>query len=59
MARQPGEATLDLPQTRAGTTTDPAYDGPWLQLVAALSREWSWYRSETSCGKVVWARQVW
>src|SRR5256885_11593522 len=26
LARRPGEATLDLPQARAGTTTDPAHD---------------------------------
>ena len=25
LARRPGEATLDLPQARAGTTTDPAH----------------------------------
>jgi anti-sigma regulatory factor (Ser/Thr protein kinase) len=41
---------------------EPDYEaekGRGLQLVAALSREWSWYPSETSGGKVVWARQVW
>jgi hypothetical protein len=58
-----GEATLDLPQTRARTTTDPAYDpGPRTTRLARENPTWGYRRiaGEIAClGRKISPATVW